>query len=108
MIVPSITNSICDLGPSGCSLTRSGCSFGISVVFLGGSLVCSMAYVDNLLFVDINLELFLILIKFCFEMLFVFPCPLLGLLMDYLVLSSLLFMVLLFLLKFLALYQRGY
>ena len=103
MIVPSVANSIRDPGPLGCSPTRSGCSFVILVAFSGGSLMCSTEHVDSLLFVDVDLELFSFLIMFRFEMLFVFPFPLLGLLMGYLVSSSLLFVVLLFLSKFLAL-----
>ena len=95
MIVPSVANSIRDLGPSGCSLTSSGCLFVLLVAFSGSLVMWSLEYGDSLLFVGIVLELFSFFRMFCFEMLFVFPCPLLGLLVNYLVLLSFLFMVLL-------------
>ena len=82
VIVPFVANAIRDLGPKGYPLTRNGGLFVLAVAFSGGLVMWSAEYEDSLLFIGGDLELFFFFCMFRFEVLFVFPCPLLGLLMN--------------------------
>ena len=102
MVVPSVTDSVRDLGPKGCSLTLIGVSFVLVVLFSGGAMRWSVELLDST-FVGYDLYLFLFHRKFCFKVLFVFHYFSLGRLLGYLVLSSLVCVNLLFLLGYLVL-----
>ena len=97
MVMPSVADAVCDLGPKGSSLSLIGVSFVLVVLFSGGAVRWSVELLDSP-FVGYDLYLFFFRRKFCFKVLFVFHYFPLDRLLGYLVLSSLVCVNLLFLL----------